>query len=113
MGLTQGLYVPIAASLIIDYFPLSKRTSAFAVISIGQSIGIALVSVSTNLITMSGWRRTFWEVGGVFAGLGILILISVREPIRGYFTYKISNTNNQTVREFPLWTLFKQFWQIL
>lgn len=35
MGLTQGLFIPIATSLIIDYFPLSRRTSAFAIISVG------------------------------------------------------------------------------
>ena len=35
MGLTQGLFVPVATSLIIDYFPVSCRTSAFAIISVG------------------------------------------------------------------------------
>ena len=35
LGLTQGLFIPVATSLIIDYFPVSNRTSAFAIISIG------------------------------------------------------------------------------
>lgn len=88
LGLIQGLFVPVATSLIIDYFPVSYRTSAFAIISIGQSLGIAFVSLTTNLITLSGWRMTFWQVGGFFLGFGVLSSFIVREPLRGIYTFK-------------------------
>jgi len=38
----------------------------------------------------------------------------VREPVRGFFTHKNKLAGEQpVVREFPLWTLFKQFYAIL
>jgi hypothetical protein len=57
---------------------------------------------------------TFWQVGGFFAGFGILSSFIVREPLRGIYTFKTKTVLPAlATNEFPLWTLFKQFYAIL
>lgn len=82
LGFACGFFVPPAISLIIDYFPVEKQTTAMAVFAIGEQIAAALVSLVTVIISVIGWRMTYIGSGAIFIGCSILALVLIREPTR-------------------------------
>ena len=76
---------PPSHSLISDYFPTATRATALAVYAMSVPFGTSLGSfVSGNANVMFGWRTTFVIVGlpGLF--IALLILVTLKEPPRGY-----------------------------
>jgi MFS family permease len=75
---------PPSHSLISDYFPKSRRGTAFAVyalaVPIGTSLGAAMGGWGNQHL---GWRMTFMVVGLPGLLLAIAVKLSVREPPRG------------------------------
>lgn len=75
---------PPSHSLIADYFPSKERATALSIYALGVPIGVSLGSLiggwGSDLV---GWRMTFiWAgVPGVF--IGLLVLLTMREPARG------------------------------
>jgi MFS family permease len=75
---------PPSHSLISDYFPKSRRGTAFAIyalaVPIGTSLGAALGGWGNlNL----GWRNTFILAGLPGILLGLVVWLTVKEPPRG------------------------------
>jgi MFS family permease len=56
IGFACGFFVPPAISLIIDYFPAERQTTAMAVFAIAEQIAAALVSLVTVIVSVIGWR---------------------------------------------------------
>ena len=56
VGFGLGFFVPPAISLIIDFFPVEKQTTAMAVFAIAEQIAAGLVSIVTVMISNFGWR---------------------------------------------------------
>ena len=78
--------VPATHSLISDYFPRHRRATAMAIWGLALPLGGMLgFAVGGQLTAAVGWRRAFLLVG--LAGLLIVpvLLIFLREPIRGRF----------------------------
>ena len=71
---------PVSYSLIADYFPPEKRSTANAILSTGNFIGIALSSLSIILIKQAGWRRAYGLMGLLGLAAGFMGLVGVREP---------------------------------
>jgi MFS family permease len=76
---------PPSHSLISDYFPKSKRGTAFSIfalaVPIGTSLGAAIGGWGNQHL---GWRSTFMFVGFPGLLLALLVRFTVVEPPRGY-----------------------------
>jgi len=71
-------------SLLSDYFPVSHRATALALISMGGVGGIAIGMTVGGYIAHSwGWRPAFFVFGLPGAALALVLLAVVREPARG------------------------------
>ena len=71
-------------SLIADYFPPERRSTALAFYSIGLPLGGVVGVVVGGLVAQSfGWRAAFLSVGLPGLVLALLIKLTVDEPTRG------------------------------
>ena len=75
---------PPSHSLISDYFPKSRRGTAFAIyalgVPIGSSLGAALGGWGNQHL---GWRMTFMLAGVPGIVLALVMWLTVKEPPRG------------------------------
>jgi MFS family permease len=55
-GAVSSAINPLAYSLLADYFPQDKRSTANSILSSANFIGIALSSMTIILIKSIGWR---------------------------------------------------------
>lgn len=62
-GLISSAVNPLAFSLMSDFFPPEKRSTANSVISAGNFLGIALSSMTILLIKNIGWRASYLAMG--------------------------------------------------
>ena len=89
-GMISSAVNPLAFSIMSDYFPPEKRSTANSIISSGNFIGIALSSMTILLIKSIGWRKSYVAtamLGFVGAVAGIFL---VKNPVRGRFDPPIS-----------------------
>ena len=89
LGFFEAFCGPPAYSLIVDYFPPEVRTTANAVYAFGIYVGNALSSIIIVMIGALGWRWTYAITGMVGISIGFLVLILVKDPIRGRFEPRI------------------------
>jgi len=73
---------------LADYFPPQKRTTANAVLSLGIFVGSGLASITTIMITLLGWRRTYFWIGCFGIVVAIVALVLIKDPPRGRFDPK-------------------------
>lgn len=80
----EGGCAPTSMSLISDYFSRERRATAIALwtlsVPLGSMLGYALGGVLDDL---AGWRNSFMIVGSAGVLLLPLILLTMREPVRG------------------------------
>jgi len=84
VGAGEAGCMPTSHSLIADYFPPDRRTTAYALYGLGLPIGGMLGMISGGVITDHwGWRSAFIAAGlpGILLGVGLRFLL--REPPRG------------------------------
>ena len=89
LGFFEAFCGPPAYSLIVDYFPPEVRTTANAVYAFGIYIGNALSSMIIIMISQLGWRWTYAITGFTGIFIGFLVLLFVKDPIRGRFEPRI------------------------
>ena len=71
-------------AVISDYFPPAERGRALALFSLGVPFGIAIgAALGGGVAAAYGWRAAFYTVGLPGVAIALLILLVVREPIRG------------------------------
>ena len=85
LGVFEAFAPPACYSLIPDYFPPNKRTTANAVLSLGIFVGAGLASVTTIMIGALGWRQTYFIVGCLGVLFALIALAFVKDPLRGRF----------------------------
>ena len=76
---------PPSHSLISDYFPRSRRGTAFSIFALGVPIGTMLGSAFAGWGNQHyGWRATFLMAGlpGLF--IALLVCLTILEPPRGF-----------------------------
>ncbi len=84
VGTGEAGGTPTSNALLADYFPAERRPMAFTVLALGAPLGAWLgADIAGAVANVYGWRASFLALGvpGVF--LGLLVLITVREPVRG------------------------------
>jgi predicted MFS family arabinose efflux permease len=84
VGIGEAGGVAPAYSFIADYFPPEQRARALSVYSFGIPIGSALGLIFGGVIaSMVNWRAAFMILGVAGVLLAPLLLLTVREPLRG------------------------------
>jgi len=84
VGVGEAGGTPGASSLLSDYFPASQRPMALTIFALGASIGAWIgADVAGQLAEAYGWRHVFLLLGIPGVVFGLLIVLTVREPMRG------------------------------
>src|SRR5262249_51979695 len=84
VGVGEAALSPPAHSLLADYFPVERRSTALSVYAMGIHIGVLIGLVMGGwLEELFGWRAAFMVVGLPGIALAVLVRLTVREPVRG------------------------------
>ena len=99
---------PPSHSLISDYFPKSRRGTAFSIfalgVPIGTSLGAALGGWGNATI---GWRMTFILAGVPGIAIALMLWLTVKEPPRG-----MADGVTRTTAEPPgMFVVLRTLWQ--
>ena len=85
VGVGEAGGSPPAPSMISDIFKPKNRALALSVYSIGIYIGILIGFAAGGFLADAfSWRLAFFVVGIPGVALALLVLLTVREPIRGW-----------------------------
>ncbi len=86
VGLGEATGAPATASIIADYYPREKRTSAMGVFSLAIPLGSMLGFTGGGYIAQHyDWRTAFLLAGAPGVLLALLLFLTVREPLRGHY----------------------------
>lgn len=91
-GAVSSSINPLAFSLVADYFPPEKRTTANSILGGANFVGIALSSMTILLIQQVGWRASYIAMGGMGLLAGSLLML-LKHPVRGQFDMTMSTTS--------------------
>lgn len=83
LGIISSACNPLSFSLISDYFPAERRTTANSIIQGGNFIGWGLSSISILAISKFGWRAAYCLLGGFASMVGVATILFIKEPVRG------------------------------
>jgi MFS family permease len=82
----EAAHQPAIMSMIGDLYPRSRRGIAVACITIGTAVGIGIGAYLAGLLSdLHGWRTAFLVMGVPGVAVGLLMVLTVREPKRGAF----------------------------
>jgi predicted MFS family arabinose efflux permease len=83
VGIGEAGCVPAAHSLIGDYLSPARRPLGISLFQAGGLAGLSAGLMVTGLIAdRFGWREALWLVGASGAPLALLIVTTLREPLR-------------------------------
>lgn len=84
VGVGEAGGVPPSYAIITDYFPPGRRGTALSLFNLGPPIGQAMgVAFGAALAAAYSWRMAFLVVGAVGLVTALVVLMGVREPVRG------------------------------
>lgn len=85
VGLGEAGCTPPANSLIADYYPPRRRSTAIGYYSMGVTLGTMLANmIGGPVADWFGWRAAFLILGLPGAAVAVMFLFTTREPPRGY-----------------------------
>ena len=83
-GVGEAGATPPSTSLVSDCFPAERRAMALSVFALGAPIGAWLAADVAGAVAQTyGWRAAFYALGVPGVLLGVLFLLTIREPKRG------------------------------
>lgn len=83
VGVGEAGCTPPAQSLITDYFPSARRSTAIAIYTLGVPAGALLAAFGGGWIAQHlGWRETFLVLGLPGLALALLAKLTIKEPPR-------------------------------
>jgi MFS family permease len=86
VGVGEAVGLPASSSIVSDYFPKSKRSTAMSVLYLAPPVGAFIGFVGGGWIAQEyGWRETFWIAAIPGFILAALVTFVVKEPERGRF----------------------------
>jgi len=84
VGTGEAGGTPTSNALLADYFPAGRRPMAFTVLALGAPLGAWLGADMAGAVANAyGWRASFLALGVPGVLIGLLVLLTVREPARG------------------------------
>lgn len=101
VGVGEAGGTPPSASLISDLFGPQQRSLAFSIFALGAPLGAWLGSeFAGNVAEQYGWRVAFTVLGVPGILLALVILLTLREPVRGRLDrVGVSNAAPHRLRE--------------
>ncbi len=85
VGVGEAGGTPASASLLADYFPPQRRSTAFAVLGMSIPGGVLVGFMVGGVVNeYFGWRAAFAAVGLPGLLVAAIIRLTLREPPRGY-----------------------------
>ena len=100
VGIGEAGCSPPAHSMISDYFPANKRSTALGIYSLGIPFGIMFGLFAGGWIDeMFGWRAAFFIVGVPGILIAIIFRFTVKEPTRGQAEGKVASDIQPTIYE--------------
>jgi predicted MFS family arabinose efflux permease len=85
IGVGEAGCIPPGHSLISDYVPVERRSTAFGVHTAGATVGSFIgLALGGWLASVIGWRLTFLTMAVPGLVLAVVIRFGLREPPRGY-----------------------------
>ncbi len=115
VGVGEAGCTPPANSLISDYFKPDARPWALGIYAMGVMLGGVLAQLAGGyILNVFSWREAFIYVGAPGVAIGILLMMTVKEPPRGYSDPPgAKRTEKATLREaFNEIASSKTFWFI-
>lgn len=82
LGATQAACMPAGVSLIADYFPSNKVSTATSIFTAAPYLGSGISSLSVIMIAKMGWRACLKSMGFVGLIIGGLCVLFLKEPKR-------------------------------
>jgi MFS family permease len=78
-------------SLLTDYFPRNQRSTALGIFYLGTAFGTGGIFLVGSVVAANyGWRAAFLVAGLPGLLLAVLVLFTLREPLRGGFDPKLT-----------------------
>ncbi len=91
VGIGEAGCSPPAHSMIADYFPPEKRSTAMGFYTLGISAGIMLAYLGGGWVAQNiGWREAFLVVGLPGLVLAVIVRFTLREPERGASEHRVA-----------------------
>lgn len=85
VGIGEAGCTPPATSLISDYYPASRRSTALGFYAMGVTLGTVMANLIGGPVAEHfGWRMAFLVVGLPGLLVAVVLKLTVREPPRGY-----------------------------
>ncbi|WP_157218924.1 spinster family MFS transporter [Flavisphingomonas formosensis] len=85
VGAAEAGAQPLCVSLLSDYFAAGERSTAIGLFYLSTAIGLAASFLGGGLIAAHyGWRAAFFLAGLPGIVIAVLILATLREPVRGH-----------------------------
>lgn len=81
-GVISSGFNSLSFSLLAEYIPASRRTTANTILQSGNYMAWGMSSLSVLLIRSLGWRATFTIQAAVTAIVGLMTITLVKEPLR-------------------------------
>jgi predicted MFS family arabinose efflux permease len=84
VGVGEAGGLPPSSAILSDCFPAERRPMAFTVLALGAPIGAWLGADMAGAVANAyGWRAAFLVLGAPGLVVGILVYLTIREPVRG------------------------------
>jgi MFS family permease len=84
VGFGEAGGTPPSTAIVSDYFPAGRRPMAMTVLALGAPIGAFLgYNVAGAIAHAYTWRAAFIALGLPGLVLGVIVYLTVREPVRG------------------------------
>jgi predicted MFS family arabinose efflux permease len=83
VGVGEAGGTPPSGSLISDFFGWRRRAFALSLYSLGAAVGSMIGAGAGYVAETWGWRTTFFLLGIPGLLLAAVLLLTVREPVRG------------------------------
>jgi predicted MFS family arabinose efflux permease len=114
VGIGEAGGSPPAHSMISDYYPPAQRATALAIYSTGIYLGVAAGYLFGGVISeVYGWRIAFMVAGIPGILLAVLLVLTVREPVRGRWESAPRAAYTPGLREtLKLLTSYRSFWYV-
>lgn len=110
VGIGEAGGVPPSYAIVSDYFPPGTRGTALSIFNLGPPIGQALgVAFGASIAAAYDWRSAFVALGAVGIVAALLVLVFVREPVRGGLDRAVTGERVIQPAKAELWSTCRRF----
>ena len=84
VGVGEAGGTPPSNSILADHFPADRRAMAMTIFALGAPLGAWMGADMAGFVASHyGWRAAFLALGAPGVILGVVVFLTIREPVRG------------------------------